>query len=59
MLTVAEAAHRLGVKEATLRLWIYQRRLGHVKLGRAVRVPESEVDRLIRENLIPAREARR
>ena len=59
MLTVAEAAHKLGIKEATLRLWIYQRRLGHVKLGRAVRVPESEVDRLIRENLVPAREARR
>jgi excisionase family DNA binding protein len=58
MLTVADAANRLGIKEGTLRLWLAQRKLGHVKLGRAVRVPESEVERLIRENTIPAREER-
>jgi excisionase family DNA binding protein len=54
MLTVAEASRRLGLKEGTIRLWIYQRKLGHVKLGRCVRVPESEIDRLVRENLMPA-----
>jgi excisionase family DNA binding protein len=55
MLTVAQAASRLGIKEATLRLWIYQRKVAHVKLGRSVRVPENEIERLIKENLIPAR----
>jgi excisionase family DNA binding protein len=55
LLTVAEAAERLGVKVPTVRLWLAQRKLGHVKLSRAVRVPESEVDRLIRENTIPPR----
>lgn len=55
MLTVAEAARRLGMRECTVRSWIYQRKLAHVKLGRSVRVPEAEIERLIRQNLIPAR----
>lgn len=55
MLTVAQVADRLGLKPATIRLWIAKRKLAHVKLSRAVRVPEAEVERLIRENTIPAR----
>lgn len=58
MLRVAQAAERLGLKEATIRAWLSRRKLAHVKLGRAVRIPEAEVERLIRENLIPAREKR-
>jgi excisionase family DNA binding protein len=62
MLTVAQSAERLGLKEPTIRLWIAQRKLAHVKLGASrrsvVRIPESEIDRLIRENTVPAREAR-
>jgi len=56
MLNVAQVADRLGVKPATIRLWISKRKLAHVKLSRAVRIPEAEVERLIRENTIPARE---
>lgn len=59
LLTVNETAERLGMKPATIRLWLAQRKLGHVKLSRAVRVPESEVERMIEENTIPARELRR
>jgi excisionase family DNA binding protein len=55
MLTVTEVANRLGLKPGTIRLWIAQRKMAYVKLSRAVRVPESEVERLIRENTIPAR----
>lgn len=55
MLTVTQVADRLGLKPATIRLWISKRKLAHVKLSRAVRVPEAEVERLIRENTIPAR----
>lgn len=54
MLTVAETARRLGLKEGTVRMWISRRRLAHLKIGRAVRVPEEEVERIIRENTIPA-----
>lgn len=55
MLTVAMAAERLGLKEPTIRLWVYQGKIGHVKLGRSVRIAEDEIARLIRENTIPAR----
>jgi excisionase family DNA binding protein len=55
MLTVAQAAQRLGIKEGTLRLWLAQRRLTYCRLGRrAIRLDESEVSRLIREGTIPA-----
>lgn len=55
MLTVAEVAKHLGLKEATVRLWISQRKIAHIKLGRAVRVPQQEVERIVKENTIPSR----
>jgi excisionase family DNA binding protein len=56
LLTIPEVAQQLAIKESTVRAWILTRRLGRVKVGRrAVRVPASEVDRLIAEGLIPAR----
>jgi excisionase family DNA binding protein len=58
MLTVRQASERLGLRESTLRAWIAQRRIGVVRLGRAVRIPSEEVDRLITENTIPARKPR-
>jgi excisionase family DNA binding protein len=54
MLTVAQVAQRLNVKEGTVRSWIWQRRLAHVKLNRAVRIPEEALQKLISENTIPA-----
>jgi excisionase family DNA binding protein len=59
LLTCAEAAAELGLKEATIRVWIAQRRLVSVKLGRAVRVPAEAVEEMIRANTIPARISRR
>lgn len=59
MLTVAAAAVALGLKEPTIRLWIAQRKLAHVKLGRAVHVPETEISRLILANTIPATQGKR
>jgi hypothetical protein len=47
------------MKPATIRVWIAKRKLAHVKLSRAVRIPEAEIERMIRENTIPARESRR
>jgi excisionase family DNA binding protein len=54
LLSVEETALRLGLRVPTIRLWIGTRRISHVKLGRRVLVPTSEVGRLIEENLIPA-----
>jgi len=55
MLNVKQAAERLGLRESTLRAWIAQRRIGVVRLGRAIRILPEEVQRLIAEGTIPAR----
>lgn len=59
MLTVRQAAERLGLRDSTLRAWIVQRRIGIVRLGRAVRIPLEEIERLIAEGSVPARERKR
>ena len=52
---VTPAAVRLGIKTKTLRNWIAAGRIGHVRLGRTVRVPLSEINRTIAEGYRPAR----
>jgi excisionase family DNA binding protein len=47
LLTVAQAAARLGLKEATIRRRILERRIPYVKLGRAVRIPVEAVEGLM------------
>jgi excisionase family DNA binding protein len=59
MLTVRETAERLGLRECTIRAWLSARKISFVRLGRAVRIPESEVSRLIETNTVPRREPRR
>jgi excisionase family DNA binding protein len=58
MLTVRQTAERLGLRESTIRAWLSARRISFVRLGRAVRIPESEVSRLIETNTVPRRESR-
>lgn len=52
--TVAEAAVELSLSQATIRSWIASRRIGFVRLGRAVRVPSSEIARLLDTGYVPA-----
>jgi excisionase family DNA binding protein len=54
LLSIEEAAQRLGLRPITIRQWSAARRIGRVKLGRRVLIPASEVDRLIESNLTPA-----
>ncbi len=56
LLTVKEAAHALGLKVATIRAWLAQRRLPRVSCGRAVRIPSQAIEQFIERNTIPARE---
>jgi excisionase family DNA binding protein len=58
LVTVPITARRLGLAEKTLWAWIAARRIGVVRLGRAVRIKNSEIQRLIDEGSTPARESR-
>jgi len=51
LLTIPKAASILGVSPATLRKWHAERRLPTVKLGRAVRVRLSDVERIAQRGL--------
>ena len=53
-LTISEVAARLGLSPWTIRTWITQKRIGCVRLGRSIRISESEVERLIRLGTRPA-----
>ena len=55
-LTVFQAAEALNVSPFTVRAWMAQRRIGFVRLGRAVRVPENEIRRLLDHGFVPAAE---
>ncbi|MEO7863476.1 MAG: helix-turn-helix domain-containing protein [Nitrospirales bacterium] len=56
LLTVPEAADRLKLQPCTIRKWIFERRLAHVRIGRrAVRIREADVENLIREGYAPAK----
>ena len=48
LLTIREAANRLGLKESTIRKYILRRQIAYVKPSlRAVRIPIEELERII------------
>jgi excisionase family DNA binding protein len=58
LLSVPQFANALGVTPACIRRWILERKITTVKLGRLIRVPDSEIERLVNSGLRPARTAR-
>lgn len=58
LLTVKESADQLGLSARTIWAWIYARKLGVVRLGRAVRIQQSAIDELIEEGTVPAKAER-
>lgn len=55
LLSVPEAAEALGLRRATIRAWIYRRKIPYVRVnGRAVRILSAEVDRIIARGTVPA-----
>jgi excisionase family DNA binding protein len=53
LLTVQQAAERLGLKVQTVRNWLSMRRIGCIRVGGRVSIPESEVLRLLAEGWRP------
>ncbi len=55
LLRPEEVASTLGIALSTVYAWAYERRLPTVKLrGRALRFRQSDIERIIREDLRPA-----
>ena len=54
LITIREAANRLGLKESTIRKYILKRQIAYVKPSiRAVRIPIEELERIIDAGLRP------
>ncbi len=54
-LSAVQIAEQLGLKPVTIRQWISKRKLASVKVGdRAIRVPASEIEKLIEQGFVPA-----
>lgn len=59
LLTVNEMALEANLSQATIRAWLLQRKIASVRLGRAVRIPRTELDRLLSQGAVPAKAGRR
>ena len=54
LITIREAAERLGLKESTIRKYILKRQIAYVKPSvRAVRIPIEELERILSAGLWP------
>ncbi len=54
LMTIGEFATALRITKACVRRWILERRITSIKVGRLVKLPQSEVERLIEAGLRPA-----
>jgi len=55
LLTIPEFATALRVKPSCVRRWLLEEKITSIHVGRLVRIPASEVDRLIQAGTRPAR----
>jgi excisionase family DNA binding protein len=54
LMTVLQVAERLGLKPATIRKMIFQRRIPIVRIGRSVRFKPEDIEKIVREGYQPA-----
>ena len=55
LVTLKDASQQLGVTVAAIRDWRFRRKhLDFVKVGRAVRVIQSSIDKMIESHTLPA-----
>jgi excisionase family DNA binding protein len=58
LLRVNEFAALLDVTPACVRRWLLERKIASIRIGRLVRIPASEIERLVESGLRPARPVR-
>ncbi len=57
--TLRQFASETGLSIHTARKWVAQRRIKFIKLGACVRIPDEEIDRLVRQGEVPPLPTRR
>ncbi len=57
--TLPQAAEQLGISVKCLRSWIYRRTIPYVKVGRAVRISDETIEKIINRGTMPALEEHR
>lgn len=53
--SVPEFGAALGITTSGIRRWVLERKVSYIKIGRLIRIPATEVDRLIAEGFRPAK----
>ena len=56
LFTIPEAAAILRLSPKTLWAWRGRRQIEFIEIGRSVRVAQAEIDRILTEGTVPARE---
>ena len=51
--TVEQAASELNISVHTVRAWVSGRKIGYVRLGRLIRIPVAEIERLLTTGAVP------
>jgi excisionase family DNA binding protein len=58
LLTLTECSQRTGFRLSTWRAWVLRRRVPVYRIGRSVRVSEADLEKLIEQSRLPARDVR-
>lgn len=56
--SVVEAADLLGFKIKTIQRWVHFRKIAYVRVGGVIRIPASELTRIVAEGTVPRLERR-
>ena len=56
LLTLRECSELTGHKVSTWRAWVLRKRVPYHKVGRSVRIAEEDLQKIIEQSRIPARE---
>ncbi len=56
LLTVPEAGSFLRLKPSTVRSWVLKRRIAHLKLGGRVLLRRADLETLLQNSLVPAKQ---
>lgn len=54
LLSIPQAGEYLGLRDSTIRSWIWTRMIPSYRIGRAVRIRKSDLDRVINTGFVPA-----